>query len=89
MTQSSAPAVGEAIKRLRHARGLSQSELARRSGLTQATVSRIESGTRRGDIETLALVAAGLGLALWLLIKRAEGIRLILYLALRPSGERG
>ncbi len=81
MKQSSAPAIGEAIKRLREERGLSQSELAKRSRLTQATISRIESGSRRGDIETLALLAAGLGLALWILVKRAEGIRLMIDVA--------
>jgi len=55
---------------------MSQAELADRARLTQATISRIESGARRGDIETLALIAAGLGLALWLLVKRDEGLRL-------------
>ncbi len=69
-----APAIGGAIRHLREEKGLSQLELARRSRVTQATVSRIESGTRRGDLETLALIAAGLGLALWVLVKRAEGI---------------
>jgi len=77
MKQATAPAVGEAIRRIREERRLSQAELADRARLTQATISRIESGARRGDIETLALIAAGLGLALWLLIKRAEGLRLV------------
>lgn len=87
MKQSSAPAIGEAIRRLREQRGFSQSELAKRSRLTQATISRIESGSRRGDIETLALLAAGLGLALWILVKKAEGIRLVIDVAVsRFSG---
>ena len=67
------PDVGGAIRALRKEKGWSQSELARRAKLTPATVSRIESGARDGDIETLVLIAAGLGLALYLLIKRAEG----------------
>lgn len=79
MKQQSAIAVGEAIKRTRQAQRLSQAELADRARLTQATISRIESGARQGDLETLALIAAGLGLALWLLIKRAEGIRGLLF----------
>jgi len=78
MKHATAPAVGEAIKRIRQDQRLSQAELADRARLTQATISRIESGARRGDIETLALIAAALGLALWLLIKRAEGLRLLL-----------
>ncbi len=77
MKHATAPAVGEAIRRIRVERRMSQAELADRARLTQATISRIESGARRGDIETLALIAAGLGLALWLLIKRAEGLRLL------------
>jgi transcriptional regulator with XRE-family HTH domain len=77
MGRASAPAVGEAIKRIRQQQRLSQAELADRARLTQATISRIESGARQGDLETLALIAAGLGLALWLLIKRAEGLRLL------------
>jgi transcriptional regulator with XRE-family HTH domain len=77
MRQASAPAVGEAIKRLRQEQRLSQAELAGRARLTQATISRIESGARQGDLQTLALIAAGLGLALWLLIRRAEGLRVL------------
>ncbi len=78
MSKTTAPAIGEAIRQVRVEKRLSQTELARRARLTQATVSRIESGTRRGDIETLALIAAALGLALWILIRRAEGLRLVL-----------
>jgi len=71
MKQAAAPAVGEAIRRIREERRLSQAELADRARLTQATISRIESGSRRGDIETLALIAAGLGFELCLRMKRA------------------
>jgi transcriptional regulator with XRE-family HTH domain len=78
MTQASAPAVGKAIRRIRQKQRMSQAELADRARLTQATISRIESGTRQGDLETLALIAAGLGIALWLLIKRSEGMRLLI-----------
>lgn len=81
MREANAPAVGEAIRRIRREQRLSQAELAQRARLTQATISRIESGTRDGDLETLALIAAGLGLALWLLIKRAEAIRILFALS--------
>lgn len=83
MTGRPAPAVGNAIRQIRQEQRLSQAELALRARVTQATISRIESGTRRGDIETLALIAAGLGLALWILIKRAETLRLLVPFVLR------
>ena len=41
--------IGSAIKELRKRQGLSQSELAAKAGLTQATLSKIENGTRPGD----------------------------------------
>jgi transcriptional regulator with XRE-family HTH domain len=39
---------GERLKRFREAAGLSQNELARRSGLSTPTISMLESGRRRG-----------------------------------------
>jgi transcriptional regulator with XRE-family HTH domain len=60
---------------------MTQADLAERARLTQATVSRIESGARQGDLRTLAVIAAALGLALWILIKRAEAIRLLALLS--------
>jgi transcriptional regulator with XRE-family HTH domain len=81
MSAVTSPPIGDAIRHVREEMRLSQSELARRSRVSQATISRIESGRRKGDIETLALLAAGLGLALWILVKRAEGLRFLLGLA--------
>jgi len=77
---ASAPQIGAAIRLARESKGMSQGELAQRARVTQATVSRIESGARRGDIETLALIAAGLGLALWILVRRAEALLLLISL---------
>jgi transcriptional regulator with XRE-family HTH domain len=80
MGPASAPQIGAAVRFARESKGMSQAELAQRARVTQATVSRIESGARRGDIETLALIAAGLGLALWILVRRAEALRLLVSL---------
>jgi transcriptional regulator with XRE-family HTH domain len=43
--------MGSRIKRLRTKKGLSQHELARQCGVTQATISRLESGELQ-DIQT-------------------------------------
>lgn len=48
-----AVAVGTRLRGLREARGLSASELARRSGLGKATLSELEAGRRNPTIETL------------------------------------
>jgi transcriptional regulator with XRE-family HTH domain len=52
-----------AVRRAREARGLSLTEVARRSGLPLPTLSRLESGKNpRPTFETLARYAAGVGL---------------------------
>jgi HTH-type transcriptional regulator/antitoxin HipB len=53
--------VGNAIRRLRKLKQMSQDELARKSGFTQATVSRIEKGHQKAEIQTLLLMFAALG----------------------------
>jgi transcriptional regulator with XRE-family HTH domain len=52
--------VGENIKRLREAAGLSQTELARRAGIDQGGLSKIEKG-RNLTLETLRDLARALG----------------------------
>lgn len=54
---------GGALKRLREAHGLSRRELARRAGLNATYVSMLERGERSPSDETLAKLAAGLGLS--------------------------
>ncbi len=53
--------LGRNIARLRQERGWPQSELARRSGVSQGFVSRLESGD---SMQTLVGVAAALARAL-------------------------
>jgi len=48
------------LRELREARGWSQSELSRQSSVPQATISRIESGTRRIDLDVLERLAEAL-----------------------------
>ena len=56
--------VGRRLGRLRVERGLSLSELARRSGLGKATLSELESGRRNPTLETLYAVTTVLGVPL-------------------------
>jgi transcriptional regulator with XRE-family HTH domain len=53
--------VGQRIKRLRHALGLTMVELGATAGLTNSAISRIESSSRTPAVETLRLLAPGLG----------------------------
>jgi ribosome-binding protein aMBF1 (putative translation factor) len=57
-----AAAVGERIFNARTSAGISQRELARRMGTSQAAVGRIESGGVGTTVTTLQRVASALGL---------------------------
>jgi ribosome-binding protein aMBF1 (putative translation factor) len=54
--------VGERIRAAREAAGLSQRELARRMGTSQAAIGRLESGGVGATLTTLQRVAGALGL---------------------------
>jgi len=49
------------LRHLRKARGLSQPELAAATGVDQATISLIETGRRKPQLETLEKLAPALG----------------------------
>lgn len=59
-----ANSVGAQLRLRRDQRGMSASELARRSGLSKATLSGLESGRSNPTIETLDAVAVALGIPL-------------------------
>ena len=61
-----APSRHNKLRALREARGWTQVELARRSGVAQSTISSIESGVR----------GANMGAALSLRLARALGVRI-------------
>ena len=48
----------------RIAQNLTQKELAERTGINQADVSKIENGTRNPSLKMLKRLAAGMGMAL-------------------------
>ncbi|MEV4361094.1 helix-turn-helix domain-containing protein [Nonomuraea sp. NPDC004186] len=69
-TSSSAAAVGAQIRRRREQRGMSGSELARRAGLSKATLSQLEAGKGNPTIETLDALAIALRIPLTDLLAR-------------------
>ncbi len=50
-----------ALGRARRAAGITQSELAEITGIQQAAISRLEQGHGNPTLETLELVARGIG----------------------------
>jgi transcriptional regulator with XRE-family HTH domain len=54
----------ELIARIRRARGFSQTELARRSGLDRSALSAYEHGRRQPSVAALARIAAAAGMQL-------------------------
>ena len=48
----------------RNAQHITQKELARRTGITQADISRIENGTRNPSLAMVKRIAEGLGMQL-------------------------
>jgi transcriptional regulator with XRE-family HTH domain len=64
------------VREIREAKGLTQRELARRSGIMQASLSAIETGRTKGiDFVTLARLADTLGIDPALLIATTEPIK--------------
>jgi ribosome-binding protein aMBF1 (putative translation factor) len=56
--------VGERVRQAREAAGISQRELARRMGTSQAAVDRLEAGGVGATLTTLQRVATALGLTI-------------------------
>lgn len=52
--------IGEKIKHTRESMGLSQGKLAKQSGLAQSSISYIESGGKKPNIETISILAKAL-----------------------------
>jgi transcriptional regulator with XRE-family HTH domain len=62
MRRESAPSqAGDVLRAARALAGISQRELARRSGTTQASISRIESGLEQPTLDRLARILRALG----------------------------
>jgi predicted transcriptional regulator len=57
------------LRRLRSAQGLSQEELAARTGLHTSEISRLERGAREPRLGTIVKLARGLGVSTERLVK--------------------
>ncbi|MGB6245199.1 MULTISPECIES: XRE family transcriptional regulator [Gordonia] len=65
--------IGDRLRELRTARGISMSELARRADIGKATLSEIESGRRNPNIETLYALCAPLDVPLTAMLGETPG----------------
>lgn len=57
--------IGERLRALREARNLSQSDMAKRTGLLRCNISRVENGHTIPSVETLEKFARGLEVPLY------------------------
>ena len=58
------PTVAELIELSLEEKGMTQKQLSDITGITQADISRLESGTANPSLRTLKRLAAGMGMAL-------------------------
>lgn len=66
---------GAIIRRARRAAGLTQAELAKRIGLRQATISRLEKGEGDTKLSTVLDVLSALGLEITIEERGKTGVR--------------
>lgn len=73
-TGSAQPALGEAVRRLRQEKGLSQAALAVRAELDPGSIARLEAGSVDPTWGSMRRIASGLDVALEELAELAEAI---------------
>lgn len=64
--------IGHALHRVRKKNGLTQKELASKSGVWQETISKVENGSPGAKLETILDIFAALDLEL-IVTKRSKG----------------
>src|SRR3954451_6470594 len=79
-----APAVGDRVKALREAMGLSLRDLGERAGVSAPMLSQVERGETSPTLAVAAKIAAGLELTLSQLLRLDEGQ----HVALTRAGSR-
>lgn len=65
-SRHTAESLGEQFARARKAAGITQAQLAQKTGLQQSAISRFERGLANPTLETLETLAAGIGAELHL-----------------------
>jgi transcriptional regulator with XRE-family HTH domain len=65
-------ALGRAVRAIREERGISQVELAARTGFTQAWISHVERGNRNPSWSNIVRLATGLGVSVVELATQAK-----------------
>ena len=65
--------VGRNVKRIRQERGLTQEQLAERSGFSQQYISGLEQGRRNPTIVSIYELATALGVGHMELVRPTEG----------------
>lgn len=64
--------IGDELKQLRRARGLTLRQVAERSGVTESILSKTENGKRDPAVSTVERVAGALGARVVLLLNEAN-----------------
>jgi transcriptional regulator with XRE-family HTH domain len=67
-------ALGQAVRRLRKEKGMTQEELAQRADLPQTVIARIEAGRREPNWGTVRRISYALDLPLPELIREVEAL---------------
>ncbi len=75
MVQAASEGLGERLRKLREARGMTQATLAEKAGVSFRAVSGYELGTFRPGLDTLCLLATALGVSLDKLLARKKSSR--------------
>ena len=70
--------IGERLKRLREAQGLSQRDLARSAGVSAPMLSQVERGATSPTLQVATKIASGLGLTLSRLLRLDEEPHVVL-----------
>jgi transcriptional regulator with XRE-family HTH domain len=71
-SRRSQPSLGNAVRRLREKRELTQEDLAEAAGITVRTLSQLETGNANPTWATVGDIARALGVSIAELAKRSE-----------------